>query len=444
MHCFPTLRRTRLQGFIGLIAIFLCCGMATTADARPHHGHHRHRAAAAAPAVSRYAAIIVDADTGRVLSSTNPDRRCYPASLTKMMTLYLLFDALDQGKLRLDSQLTASAHAAAQAPSKLALEPGDHIRVEEAILALVTKSANDVAVVLAEAMGDTEANFAQMMTEKAHALGMRETTYRNASGLPNLGQVSTPRDQAILAHALIRNHARYYHFFSTRDFTWQGSTIPSHNRFMLNYEGADGLKTGYINASGFNLVASAVRNGHRLIGAVFGGNSGAWRDQRMMQLMDNGFAHLSGAGTEMAADDNTGEPDPIVQAKAIEVADASPSITAPTNADRSAKSRHHPARKPKVAVQEQEQDQGDDSDSPWAIQVGAFSKFSPAHHAATNAAKHLGGLLAKASIDIDEAGRRRHPLYRARLIGFTEEQARAACHKLARSKRECHIIQPSG
>lgn len=441
MHCFPILRRARLQGWIGLIAVILsfglCLGMTSTAEARPHHGHQRHRVVAAPAAASRYAAIIVDADTGRVLSATNPDRRSYPASLTKMMTLYLLFDALDQGKLHLDSQLTASAHASVQAPSKLALEPGDHIRVEDAILALVTKSANDVAVVLAETLGGTEANFAQMMTAKAHALGMDGTTYRNASGLPNLGQISTPRDQYILAQAMVRNHARYYHYFATREFAWQGAVIPSHNRFMLNYEGADGLKTGYINASGFNLVASAVRNGHRLIGVVFGGNSGAWRDQRMMQLMDSGFARLSGAGTEMASDDSADEPAATAPtARAIEVSDDSSAIAAPAP-----KSRQRPIHKLKAPVEE---DQGDDGDSPWAIQVGAFAKLKPAHQAATTAAKHLGGLLAKASIDIDEAGRKRHPIYRARLIGFTEEQARAACHKLARSKRECHIIQPSG
>jgi D-alanyl-D-alanine carboxypeptidase len=423
-------RSARVQGVLGLIAAILTVGIASSADARTHHGHRHH--AAAAPTASRYAAIVVDADTGRVLSSTNPDRRSYPASLTKMMTLYLLFDALDQGKLRLDSQLTASARAAGQAPSKLALEPGDHIRVEDAILALVTKSANDVAVVVAETLGGTEANFAQMMTAKAHALGMDGTTYRNASGLPIAGQVSTPRDQSMLARALIHNHARYYHYFGTREFDWQGATIPSHNRFMLNYDGADGIKTGYINASGFNLVASAVHDGHRLIGVVFGGNTAPWRDQRMVQLMDHGFAKLGVPDTEMAdANDSVEEPDPTA---------APPKIPAHIIAQANAYSppARHTVHKAKP------RDEGDDDEnSPWAIQVGAFAKFKPAHHAAATAAKRLGGLIAKASIDIDEGGSAKHAVYRARLIGFTEEQARAACRKLAKTKNECHIVDPS-
>jgi D-alanyl-D-alanine carboxypeptidase len=372
---------------------------------------------------SRYAAIIVDADTGKVLQATSPDRRSYPASLTKVMTLYLLFDALEQGRLRMDSLLPVSAHAAGQAPSKLGLRPGDEISVQEAILALVTKSANDVAVVIAEALGGSENGFAVKMTQRAHAIGMVATTYRNASGLPNLGQVSTPRDQAILARAIIRDHAHYYRYFATRSFDWRGQTISSHNRLMLNYAGADGLKTGYINASGFNLIASAVRDGHRLVGVVFGGDTAAWRDHRMAQLLDRGFAQVaSGMAIQDVADEVEAEPAPVkpavvkakAKAKAVKLA---------------------AAKAAKAAADDTEGDSTDDDS--WGIQVGAFAASKPAHAAAAAAAKKLGGLIFEASVDVDRV---RGGRYRARLTGFTEDQARAACRKLAKSHRECRVV----
>jgi D-alanyl-D-alanine carboxypeptidase len=222
---------------------------------------------------------------------------------------------------------------------------------------------------------------------------------------------------------LIHNHSRYYHYFSSHEFAWQGQVIPSHNRFMLNYEGADGIKTGYINASGFNLVASAVRGGHRLIGAVFGGNTGAWRDQRMAQLFDSGYAHL-GVGEGTLAEQSDDEPEaPAAQPmKTVKPAVKTAKVT-------------------KKAKQVQESE-GDDDTAQWAIQVGAFSQFKPAHHAATTAARALGGLIAKASIDIDAEKARKASIYRARLIGFSAPQAQAACKKLARAKRECHVVQP--
>ena len=412
---FSKPRLTSVSGLVCgvFLAFLLVPSDASAHKAHRHHGHHAAHVAAAAT-TSRYASIIVDDETGRVLSATNPDRRSYPASLTKMMTLYLLFDALDQGRFTLRSQLPVSVRATMQAPSKLALGAGERIAVEDAILALVTKSANDVAVVIAEALGGTEAQFAQEMTAKAHALGMSGTIYRNASGLPNPGQVTTPRDQVTLAHALIHNHAHFYHYFSAREFAWHGSVIPSHNRFMLNYDGADGIKTGYINASGFNLVASAVHDGHRLIGAVFGGNTGQWRDQRMAQLFDNGYARLGTGGENLAAAE---EDEPVAEAK--------------------------PQVKPKPKhVKPVADAEGDDDASAWAVQVGAFSKPKPARHAAAQAARVLGGLLAKASIDVDAERNKKHPVYRARLVGFSASQAQAACKKLARAKRECHIIQP--
>ena len=284
------------------VAVVLAVALPSAASARRHHAHHAHHARHTAhPYVPPYAAIIVDAGSGHVIEASAPDRSCYPASLTKVMTLYLLLDALEQGKLTLHSELPVSAHAAAQAPSKLGLRPGERLGVEDLILALVTKSANDAAVVAGEALGGTEPQFAAMMTRKARELGMRSTTYRNASGLPNSGQVTTPRDQAILARAMIHDHARYYRYFATRDFDFHGQIIANHNRVTLHYPGADGMKTGFIGASGFNLITSAVRDGHRLVGVVFGGRTAAWRDHRMEQLLDTAFARVNGGGVLVAA-----------------------------------------------------------------------------------------------------------------------------------------------
>ncbi len=391
---------------------------------------------------SRYAAIIVEADSGHVIEATNPDRRCYPASLTKVMTLYLLFDALDQGKVHLDTEFPVSAHAAGQAPSKLGLRPGEKISVENIILALVTKSANDAAVVAAEGLGGSEPAFAAMMTRKARELGMNNTTYRNASGLPNRGQMTTPRDQALLARAIIHDHARYYHFFATREFTFQGHVIPSHNRVVLHYPGADGLKTGYINASGFNLITSAVRGGHRLVGVVFGGQTAAWRDKRMMSLLDKGFARVNGGGQveEASADDTEAVPPPapVPHHAAARHAAARPAAHRHRHDHARLAARHHHVRHSRHTIA-----QGDDDPAAWGIQVGAFSGLKPARHAAAAAARKLGGLIAEATIEVAKQRSGHRTVYRARLTGFTEDQAHAACRKLAKSKKSCRVVTPN-
>lgn len=394
--------------------------------------------AAQAARESRYGAIVLDHETGNVLYAVNPDRRSYPASLTKVMTLYLLFDALESGKLRLDSTMAVSAHASAQAPSKLALVPGDRIAVEDAVLALVTKSANDVAVVIAEALGGDEAEFAEMMTRKAHQIGMNNTTYRNASGLPNLGQISTPRDQAILARALIRTHGKYYHYFSTRQFRWRGQPINTHNRLMLRYPGADGIKTGYINASGFNLIASAKRDNRRLIGVVFGGDTAAWRDKNMAQILDKGFNRANGPDIRSAKAEEEDRADLDTLIAAAGKGDKTEKPAARTKQASLKVAKAKTARK----AADDEEDEGD-SDADWAIQVGAFSDYKPAHQAASAAAKKLGGLVSRASIDVNKARQGKQTVFRARLSGFTEDQARAACKRLSRAKKSCAVVQAS-
>lgn len=247
------------------------------------------------------AAIVVDANNDKVISQINPDRLLHPASMSKLMTLYLTFEALESGRLSLQRNLPVSEHAESMSPTKLNLVAGQSIRVEDAILSLVTLSANDSAVVLAEALGGSEDRFGQLMTRKAHQIGMINTNFRNSNGLPDPAQISTARDMAILCRALIRRFPQYYHYFSVREFTYNGIPHANHNHLMSRYEGMDGLKTGLTNASGFNLAASAVRNGRRLIGVVFGGTSAVQRDDYMASLLDDGFQKVNGVAMTTAA-----------------------------------------------------------------------------------------------------------------------------------------------
>jgi D-alanyl-D-alanine carboxypeptidase len=234
-----------------------------------------------------YASIVVDANSGAVLQAAHADSQRHPASLTKIMTLYLLFERLEGGKLKLNSRLPVSSHAAAQAPTKLGLKPGQTLDVEDAILALVTKSANDAAVVVAEAIGGTESGFARMMTRKARALGMRRTTYTNASGLPDSDQVTTARDQALLGRAVQERFPRYYRYFATEAFAFRGRSMRNHNRLLGRVEGVDGIKTGYTRASGFNLVTSVRRGRRHIVAVVLGGRSAGKRDAQMRELLSD-------------------------------------------------------------------------------------------------------------------------------------------------------------
>ena len=242
---------------------------------------------------AKKAAIVIDFDTEEVLFEINADTRNYPASLTKIMTLYIVFDYIKKGKLSFDSQLSVSSVAASRSPSKLYLEEGSSIKVRDAVNALIIKSANDVATVVAENIAGTEKEFAKLMTQYAKNLGMRSTTFKNASGLPNRAQLTTARDIAKLSHALISNFPNEYKLFSNTKFSYKGKTYKTHNKLMLSYEGADGIKTGYIKASGFQLAFSAVRDDKRLIGIIFGGDTGSQRNKSLKIIMDKEFAELN-------------------------------------------------------------------------------------------------------------------------------------------------------
>ncbi len=239
------------------------------------------------------AALIIDGATGKVLYARNETLERHPASLTKMMTLYLLFEALKQGKVTMQTQMPVSLHAQQQKPTKLSLRHGQTIDVDTAIRAIVIRSANDVAVVIAESLGGTESHFADMMNEKARQLGMKETNYHNASGLPDPLQITTATDLSMLARHLAYDFPQYFPYFGTTGFTYKGVYYPTHDNLIGRYPGADGIKTGYVGASGFNLASSVVRDGVHLIGIVMGGRTALRRDLEMMNLMDREFTDIT-------------------------------------------------------------------------------------------------------------------------------------------------------
>ncbi len=277
--------------------------LAPAADAAPR----RHRPVTAitpkltgATDPNKDAALIIDGATGKVLYARNETLERHPASLTKMMTLYMLFDALRTGKITMQTQMPVSRHATVQMPTKLYLRPGQTIDVDTAIRAMVIRSANDVAVVTAEALGGTESHFAEMMTAKARELGMRETNYHNASGVPDPLQITTATDLAVLARHLAYDFPQYFPYFGTPGFTYKGVYTPTHDNLIGRYPGADGIKTGYVDASGFNLASSVVRDGVHLIGIVMGGRTAVRRDLEMMHLMDAEFAAIQANPTLVA------------------------------------------------------------------------------------------------------------------------------------------------
>jgi D-alanyl-D-alanine carboxypeptidase len=308
------------------------------ADARHHHYRGDFSRSVSLTDPEKDAALIVDGSSGRVLYSRNADAQRHPASLTKMMTLYLLFDALKQGKVSLATPLSVSPHAAVQKPTNLHLSAGDQISVETAIRAIVVRSANDVAVAIAEGIGGTESHFAELMTEKARELGMHATYYHNASGLPDSLQITTASDLAILAHHLAYDFPQYFHYFSTPSFYFRGTNYPTHDNLIGRYDGADGIKTGYTGMSGFNLVSSVVRGGEHVIGVVMGGRTAHMRDREMVRLLDWTFVLASQNPTLIAraqvpwqaVAQNTFVSPITINAASQQPAQPSPPLVAPT------------------------------------------------------------------------------------------------------------------
>ena len=361
------MRRVRSEPSYGLREFVFgaaVIGTAITFSTAPvearYHRYYGHRAAAAPHASRGYhhahaesyspptSSIVVDGNTGAVLHASNADALRHPASLTKIMTLYLLFERLEAGKIKLDTPLKISSHAAEQSPTKLGVKPGQTLAVEDAIKAVVTKSANDAAVAIAENLGGDEDEFAKMMTAKAHALGMSRTTYVNASGLPNDDQITTAQDQSVLGRAIQERFPRYYRYFSTEEFVYHGHAMRNHNHLLGVVGGVDGIKTGYTHASGFNLVTSVHRDGRYIVAVVLGGRSAGERDAHMRELINSHIREASLQHTapviaermEARAEPRTPsserseqrEPKPVVAAaKALLSSRADPTPTGKTN-----------------------------------------------------------------------------------------------------------------
>jgi D-alanyl-D-alanine carboxypeptidase len=422
--------------------LMLAASQAEAARHPRYHAHAHHAAVGFAPALVSES-IVIDVETGRVISAVNADAITYPASLTKMMTLYLTFEALNAGRLRLDQYLPVSYEAASRSPTKLGLRPGESIAVQDLILGLVTRSANDAASVLAEGLAGSEPTFAEHMTRKARQLGMTSTVYRNASGLPDPDQYTTARDQAQLSLALYHDFPREYRYFSTRQFYFRGNIIHNHNHLLDWYEGADGIKTGYIGASGFNLAASAVRNGHRLIGVVMGGPSAGTRDREMAALLDQAFDEV-GVGGAVAArhEPPMAAPTPVVaEAERAQPAPSQKSGMLTKAASRLA-AHLSPIGRAEAAVLPREQ-RAAPAGEHWSIQLGAFRAESAAAKAA-RAAASLPMTKGKALQIVEPAKADREHLYRARLLHFTPQEAWSACIALHKRNIECSVVPPAG
>jgi D-alanyl-D-alanine carboxypeptidase len=405
------------------------------------------------PAVTaKDAYLIVDATSGRELAADHADDLRHPASLTKLMTIYLTFSALDSGRLSLGDGLPVSVNALNAPPTKMGMTPGGTVNVRDATMALVTRSANDAAVLLAEGLAGSEEAFARVMTQKARQLGMSSTVFRNASGLPNSEQVTTARDLAKLANALMRDYPHYYAIFSAQSYSYRGRVLTNHNRMLGNYDGADGLKTGYTNASGFNLVMSAVRDNRRLIGVVMGGTSAAQRDRTMAALMDRSFtlasamqlspwtsvrkppsARYTAAQFDPGASFAEAYRPPAAPSKQVSPKYAGFVPPAPATPAAPAAFAAVPPAAPSVS-----------SDMPalgsWVIQVGSFSEPQAAQAALERATAALPDARSASAI-VDEVQMANRVFHRARLINLSQNQAVEGCKRLEKRKVYCSALQ---
>ena len=483
----------RAAGFCAAVAILAGAGGAAEAHGR-HHFHYRyhHVARFRAPAhyasgvpaeveANKYSAIVVDANTGREIWGVNENALRHPASLTKVMTLYMLFEELDKGALTLSSRIPISEHAANQEPSKLGVPAGESISVEEAIKAIVTRSANDVAVAVAEKIGGTESNFAALMTHKAHEIGMSRTLYRDASGLPNDEQLTTAHDLALLGETTQKRFPQYFHYFSLREFNYDGQTIGNHDHLLGRIEGVDGIKTGYTRGSGFNLLTSLHRDGRSLVAVVMGGISGPSRDRLMARLIESHYAEASvgGGATRLAeaaprtetvgrtpphggfddvaavappvrdtepqgeGDDSDGDtapaPRPVKPTKPNSALLAKAATLDPgklgwrTGPQAVALAQRSPARPVKNEETRVARAGGDDS---WSVQVGATDNAGQARRLLARA-KSRHHALASARAVTEKVRRDGDTLYRVRFAGLDSASAQKACRDLRHGGLDC-------
>ena len=459
MPIFALIRR-------GLLSLMLVVALVATPSTAPLFAQEN----------TRYAAIVVDAESGEVLFARHADSRRYPASITKVMTLYLTFEALTEGKVKLDDVLTISPRAASQPPSKLGLAAGQTITLDDAMKATAVRSANDMAMAIAEHVGGSQDRFAARMTLKARELGMTDTRYVNPNGLPDARQVTTARDLAILARAVMRDYPQYYRYFGLHDWVYQGREYRNTNGLLRTEFGYDGLKTGYTNASGYNLAASAVRDGRRLITIVLGGRTTASRNAHVAELMETGFeverlrrsgqplqiaqTYFEGKGfgigsdnagpVEYAAVADTDEATAVSYAS-LPAAPPQPTRVTPAPseertvaallraegpADVTAALNGAPARTapPRAPARESVRETA----GRWAVQVGAFRDETVARDWLTEVNRRFRSQFAAAERTVQNA----EGWYRSRFTGMSEQAAQAACAALAERRVTCMVIRP--
>lgn len=416
----------------------------------------------AAPSIA--AAIVVDMATNEILYSQAEDAKRAPASLTKMMTLYVLFSYLRAGKITLESELTVTPHAAGQSPTKLGLKPGSTIATSDAIKALVTQSANDAAVTVAENLAGTEENFARIMTQKARSIGMNDTLFRNASGLPNDEQVTTAHDMALLAQHLIRDYPEYYPVFETKYFSYNGKRYRNHNHLLFGYKGTNGIKTGYTRASGFNLTASVQRDDKHLIAVVLGGRTGSQRDAAMRSLLDKYFPQAVAAKSAPKALVASLEATPVQAATPPKqpttpiMASTAPMIAPVAFGKEIEPAKPAPSTRGEIQSLAEEEElslksplpqadpiiTGEPTGStagPYHVQVGAFTSQAEAE-------TRLGAVKGRAANLLDG----HHPVtttfkknteqwYRARFAGFSQDAAKSTCAQLKKLSLDCVVMR---
>lgn len=384
----------------------------------------------------RYSAIVIEAHSGRVLEQEDADKNCHPASLTKMMTLYMVFEALKMGRIQMSTRIPVSAHASRQIPSKLGLRPGEYVTIETIIKGLVIKSANDASAAIAEYLGGSEANFAAMMTRKAKSLGMRKTIFKNASGVPNPHQITTARDMATLSRALYLHYPKDYRHFRLQAFHHQGRVHRNHNHLLGKVPGLDGIKTGWVAASGFNLAASAERLGpdnkqQRLIVVVLGGPNRHWRDQRVAKLLETNFQRI---GLEYAAsvknndeneneNENDNDDDDSEVTEFLKEATVKPSTPRPI-----------PVRWPSPSSKPKHRNTGEKD--MWGVQIGTYKSLKEAKLRA----KKTLSILKSGEISTPKVTKGNKSSYGARLLGISREEAETICKKHAPKGKECRIL----
>lgn len=442
-----------------LLALLLIVAAAGAPLSEAHAA--KRKSGSGAPQIA--SAIVVDMNSGSILYSQSADLPRYPASLTKMMTLYVLFGYLRAGKVTPTSELVVTPHAASQAPTKLGLKPGATISTTDAVKALVTQSANDAAVTIAENLAGTEENFARVMTDTARSIGMNATTFRNASGLPNEDQITTARDMATLAAHLIHDYPEYYGVFETRYFTFNGRKYRNHNKLLFGYQGCDGIKTGYTKASGFNLTASVHRGNKHLVAVVLGGKTGGQRDAAMRSVLDRHFAKATDTKptpAQLLASLVPAPSPPAVQKPAYTLAPPTPAPSAPT-APAAEASTDTPAD---TATDTEEGDTGDPAEpikasltvtepapkatikpskyqGAFQVQVGAFTSEAEAENRLGMVQQRASDLLDGHMPFTTSFMRGDEEWYRARFAGFSRKSAQAACAALKKMSLDCAVMK---